>query len=355
MASTRVRSHRYIGLYRDAQGRQKSAGTYPTEHDALKAAKHAEAVANPVQPKGIDRTEVRGRITVAGYMPRFLEGHRLEANARESYRSRGNHVIEELGSVTLVDLDPATIREFFRKLEKTKLAASTVRHIRTVLNEMLKTAVQDGLIDRNPCADIKLKAEGRREMLIATPAQAKAIQAAIGQPYKLLVEVAFSTGMRYGELMGLRPSDIVMTGSVATIKAGRSVMIEVSGRATHRDYGKTKNASRDVTVSADLGRRMIDGAHDGWIFRAQRGGYLARSNFRLHWKRACKAAGVPALRVHDARHSPASWLANNPAVPLANVRDRLGHGSLAVTSRYIHVMHADVDPCLMALESAMAA
>jgi hypothetical protein len=100
---------------------------------------------------------------------------------------------------------------------------------------------------------------------------------------------------------------------------------------------------------------MLHGARDGWIFRAQRGGYLCRSNFRSNWKRACAAAGLPALRVHDARHSHASWLANDPQTPLANVRDRLGHSSLAVTSRYVHVMQSDTDPCLAALERCMAA
>jgi integrase len=355
MASTRVRNSRFIGLYRDAQGRQKSAGTFDTEHQALKAGKHAEALANPPEIEMAYRTEKRGKVTVAGYGPGWLEGHRLEASSREGYTSRLKHIIRELGTKTLAEIEPADVRAFLRKLERSGLSSGTVRHIRTTLNEMFKCAVIDGLIDRNPCDGTKVKPESNREMLIATPAQAKVIRAAIGPAYKVLVEAMFATGMRYSELMALRPQDIEISGDVAVIKAGRSVMIEVAGKPLHRDYGKTKNSSRDVNVSADLGRRMIDGARHGWIFRAPRGGYLNRSNFRGNWKRACAAASVPALRVHDARHSHASWLANDPQTPLANVRDRLGHSSLAVTSRYIHVMHADIDPCLAALERCMAA
>lgn len=355
MASTRVRNGRIIGLYRDAQGRQKSAGTFDTEAGALKAARHAEALANPPEMEMAYRTEKRGKVTVAGYMPKFLEGHRLDETSQASYKSTGKHIIKGLGTMTLTDLGPADIRAFFRKLEAGTLSTGTVRTVRTVLSEMCKTAVIDDLIDRNPCDGIKLKPEVNKEMLIATPAQAKAIQAAIGQPYKLLVEVAFSTGMRYSELMGLRPEDIVIDGRMGTVKAGRSVLIEVGGKPIHHDYGKSKNASRDVRVLADLCRRMIDGARNGWIFRGPRGGYISRAAFRYHWKRACAAAGLPALRVHDARHSHASWLANDPQTPLANVRDRLGHSSLAVTSRYIHVMHSDTDPCLAALERCLAA
>jgi integrase len=117
--------------------------------------------------------------------------------------------------------------------------------------------------------------------------------------------------MRYSELMSLRPQDIEFNGIIAVIKAGRSVIVEVGGKPVHREYGKTNNAGRDIRVSADLGRKMLHGARDGWIFRAQRGGYLCRSNFRSNWKRACAAVGLPALRVHDARHSHASWLAND--------------------------------------------
>jgi integrase len=355
MASTRTRNGRIIGLYRDAQGRQKSAGTWPTQAEALKAAKHAEALANPPETTMVYASEKRGKVTVAGYGPGWLEGHRLEASSREGYKTRLNHVIRELGTSTLAELEPADIRAFLRKLERSKLSSGTVRHIRTTLNEMLKCAVIDGLIDRNPCDGTKIKPESNREMLIATPAQAKMIRAAIGPAYKLLVEAMFASGMRYSELMGLRPQDIEFSGIIAVIKAGRSVIVEVGGKPVHREYGKTKNAGRDIRVSADLGRRMLDGARDGWIFRAQRGGYLCRSNFRNHWKRACAAAGVPALRVHDARHSHASWLASDPQTPLANVRDRLGHSSLAVTSRYVHVMQSDTDPCLTALERCMAA
>jgi integrase len=355
MASAHKRGQRYIGLYRDAQGRQKSAGTYGTQTEALKAAKHAEALANPPEIEMAYRTEKRGKVTVAGYGPGWLEGHRLEASSREGYKSRLNHVIRELGTKTLAEIEPADVRTFLRKLERSGLSSGTVRHIRTTLNEMLKCAVIDGLIDRNPCDGTKIKPESNREMMIATPAQAKAIRTAIGAAYMLLVEVMFATGMRYSELMGLRPEDIQINGNIAVIKAGRSVMVEVGGRPIHRDYGKSKNASRDVRVPADLGRRMVDGARNGFVFRGPRGGYLSRSAFRYHWQRACEAAGISGLRVHDARHSHASWLANDPQTPLANVRDRLGHSSLAITSRYIHVMHADIDPCMAALERCMAA
>ena len=87
MASTRTRNGRIIGLFRDAQGRQKSAGTWPTQAEALKAAKHAEALANPPEMTLIYPSEKRGKVTVAGYLPGWLEGHRLEDSSREGYQT----------------------------------------------------------------------------------------------------------------------------------------------------------------------------------------------------------------------------------------------------------------------------
>jgi hypothetical protein len=180
MASTRTRNGRIIGLYRDAQGRQKSAGTWPTQAEALKAAKHAEALANPPETTMVYASEKRGHRTVAPvYLPGWLEGHRFEDSSREGYKSRSLPIVRDLGTKTLAEIEPADVRAFFRELEKGKLAASTIRHTRTVLNEMFKCAVIDGLIDRNPCEGVKVKPESNKEMMIATPAQAKMIRAAI--------------------------------------------------------------------------------------------------------------------------------------------------------------------------------
>ncbi len=79
------------------------------------------------------------------------------------------------------------------------------------------------------------------------------------------------------------------------------------------------------------------------------GAYLRRSAFRAAFFRK---TGMQGFRVHDTRHSHASWLANDPRVPIAAVRDRLGHSSIAVTSRYVHIMPGDADPCLAAFGEA---
>ncbi|HYZ52795.1 MAG TPA: tyrosine-type recombinase/integrase [Streptosporangiaceae bacterium] len=347
MASVRQRGNRYTALFRDSSGAQKSAGTFDTKREALKAAKRAEALGEaPSKPVAVHAASKRGKLTIAGYMPVFLSGHRLSATGRESYRQWAKRVVQGLGHITLAELSPADIRAFIRKQE-TEVSDATVGHVMTVLRAMCRTAVEDGLMEKDITAGVKIAPRRDREMMIATRPQARVIREAAPEHYRLLIEALFETGARYSELMGLQARDI--TGNVIRI---RRTIVEVASKPIEQDHGKSRNAVRNIPVEPDLARRLVAAgeANDGgWVFRAVRGGYLCRATFRRVWKLAVAAAGLPGLRVHDARHSHISWLANDPTVPLAAVRDRVGHSSLAVTSRYVHTMTKDIDPCLAAL------
>jgi integrase len=135
--------------------------------------------------------------------------------------------------------------------------------------------------------------------------------------------------------------------------ASSRTIAEVNGRQTERDYGKTSAAMRDVTIDENLAAELRARA-EGHIFTAARGGRLQRSNFRTRWLKACAAAGVKDVRVHDLRHTSCSWAVNNGA-PLPYVRDRMGHTDITTTSRYIHVVPGEQDPCVAALNRAMNA
>lgn len=355
MASARQRNNRWTGLYRDASGAQKSAGTYATEKDALRAAEHAEALANPVVDVEVHAGAKRGRVTVSGYAPVWLAGHRLEATSREGYGAMLKHVVKALGGVPVADLDPPKVRTFIRGLEASKLSGATVGHVFTVLHEMVKTAVNDGLLDRDVCAGIKIEGRKSREMTILTPADYRRVLDATPQHYKLLIELLASTGLRWGEAVAVKSDAIVQDAwgrwGVEVIRT----IAEVNGKPIERNYGKTVNAKRFVTIPEELARRLLDAAgKDGYAIRAPRGGYLSRSNFRRIWLKATAAAGVTGVRVHDVRHSHLSWLANNGA-DLVTVMKRAGHSDLKTTSRYLHVVPGEKDRALAALETALAA
>lgn len=354
MASARLRNNRWAALFRDAQGKQKSAGTFATEKEALKAAEHAEAVARPPKTTEVQWASRRGKPTMAGYGPGAIAGARLEATSRENYRLMfGKHVAPALGSKTPAELTPADIRAFARKLESSGLSSSAAHLVMCVLKLVVKTALQDGLIPKDVTAGISVQRKGRSEKVIATPAQAKAIEAAFDQHYRLMIRAMFETGARYGEILGLQAGDVCdRPGGGKVIKVRRTIA-EYGGKVSVRPYGKTRGASRDIPVSDDLAAKITaqgEANPDGWVFRNHRGECIRRSNFSRLWRLACDAAGVPGITPHGARHSLASWLANDPSVPLVAVRDMLGHASIAQTSAYVHFMDdGDDDPRLAAL------
>jgi integrase len=362
MASARARDGRWTGLYRDRLGRQRSAGTFDTKTLALKHARTAEALeasgqdARPAQTEMLPASSRRGKVTVATYAPTWLAGHRLEPTSRATYASMLLHIVRELGDVTLASLDAPRVRAFIRQTEATGLSSSTVGLIMTTLRMLCETAVADRLLDRNPCAGVKIAGRHQAEMRILSPAEYRAVLAATPECHRLLVEMAVASGMRWGELMGLQGPDVIPDGSGYTVKV-RRVMIEVDGKTSIRPYGKTPGATRPVSIDRDLGERLIERARqhpDGFVFRAEKGGVLHRSNFRRVWIKALKAAGLTGIRVHDMRHTHASWLVNN-GCDLVTVRDRLGHASISVTSRYLHVVPGTHDRALDALSIALVA
>ena len=362
MASARQRGKTWTAYWRLPDRSQKTKGGFPTEKAALAHARHTEAVANPPETIEVHSGAKRGKLTVAGYGPVAIEGAKLEATSRETYGHLLKHVIRELGDIALADLTPAGIRAFARKLEAGKMSSSTAYHVFCVLRLIIVTALQDGLVDRDITAGISVQRKGSKEKIIATPAQAGAIQDAIDPHYRLMAETMFATGLRYGELMALKVSDIrdKVAGGVhrgMVLKVSRSIA-EINGQPVERPYGKTAHATREIPVSSALASKLAAQGlknKDGYIFRNTQGRYTRRSNFGRIWGRACKAAGVPGMTPHGARHSLASWLANDPSVPLVAVQAMLGHSSLAQTSAYVHHIDGDgYDPRLAALERIAA-
>jgi hypothetical protein len=164
MASARLRGKRWDGLYRDASGKQKSAGSYDTKDEALARATVLELDARP--PADVDAypAAVRGKPTLASYGRTAIAGARLEATSRENYLSLfRKHVEPALGSITLPGLSAADVRAFARKLEAGKLSAGTTKLILCVLKLVVRTAVQDGHLERDVTAGISVRQRGREK------------------------------------------------------------------------------------------------------------------------------------------------------------------------------------------------
>ena len=159
--------------------------------------------------------------------------------------------------------------------------------------------------------------------------------------FRALVLVAAYTGLRWGELAGLRVKRVDLLHRQITVA---EQLLEVRGRLA---FGPPKTGAglRTVTLPTVAAEALAEhlslyaeAGPDGLVFSAERGGPIRRSNFtRRVWMPTTRAAGVEGLRFHDLRHTAAT-LAVAAGASTRELMVRMGHSSSAAALRYQHVM-----------------
>ena len=224
MASARQRGNTWTGYWREG-GQQKTQGGFLTEKSALDHALLAEALARP--RRAVEHpSQKRGRETVAGYAPKWLESQILEDTSRETYRRTADRIIRHLGGMAREDVTPDDVRKMLKALKKSGLRDATISATLDLAR---------GLLGKEACADVRFRIKDRREMMAVTPQQAKAVEDAIHPRYRLLVRTAFATGCRWGELIAVRGTDVEERGTGYVLKVRRTI-IEVDGERSERAY-----------------------------------------------------------------------------------------------------------------------
>ena len=249
---------RYRGMYKAADGRYRSAGTFNTEGRALAVASEAERHALIAGPAagGLDPA-TRATRTIKEYAPLFLRHHRVEGNTRERYADTLRlHVIPFLGGCRLAETDRTVARNYITVLEEEGRSANTIRQAKVVLCAMFGMAVADGYVDYNPFHDVKIpKVPGRRAIKVATPEQYLTVRACLpNKPAQVFSTLLVSSGIRFCEAIGLRPDDFDFEAGI--LEVARSV-VKVSRE--HHPQGKTFLV-RDYTKNGQTRRLKLDGA-----------------------------------------------------------------------------------------------
>ncbi|WP_166346236.1 tyrosine-type recombinase/integrase [Phytoactinopolyspora limicola] len=204
---------------------------------------------------------------------------------------------------------------------------------------MMNTAVEDGLIRRNPCR-IKGAGDDRSpERPTLTVAEIAAVLAKIDRRHRVLVLLAAFTTLRLGELAALRRRDLDLDHGWITVRRGQVELKtgELVVKGPKSDAGK-----RRVAVPSDLLPALrshvsafAQPGPDGRVFAGPQGGYIRRQNFRRIWIKACKAAGISGVHFHDLRHT-GNTLAAASGANLRELMERMGHSSTRAAVIYLH-------------------
>ena len=337
--------------YRDPDQRHRTR-TFHRKTDAQKFANVVEA--DITRGEWLD--PLLGKETFGDWADRWVPTIAgLTPKTRESYESiLRRHLRPRFDSTPVNRIDHPTVVALMAELASTGAGAGTVRNVRDVLRLVLELARRSGAIKVNPVEGAKAPKKPPAEMVFLTAAQIMTLAEELTNPpikrgggehrqpaypdRGLLARFAGFTGLRAGEIVGLR------TESVALLHGRAHVVASATEAYGKLQFGPPKTYQRRAVpipqaLVAELTTHLAGKSGTDFVFTSSGGGPLRHSNFYArHFKPAVLRAGLPeATRFHDLRHSYAAMLIAEGAHPRA-IMERLGHSTIQVTlGTYGHV------------------
>lgn len=271
------------------------------------------------------------------------------------------HFNPSFGDTSLGDITPLTLQRFYtEKLESGRLrgegglSPTTVNQFHKVLHKIFATARKWGLVNHNPVKAADPPQPEDTEMEFFDPDQAREFIEACedADHYGTLLKFAVLTGLRRGEILGLRWRDLDLQNQVASIRQTyvRRPSGEVSFQSpkssdgertvalTHRVvHALQKHKQKQDDRREELGEAWQGHDHD-LVFTNQVGGPVDPSNLRRVYHRLLEDQDLPRIRFHDLRHTHATLMLRNGEHPKI-VSERLGHSRVQITlDTYSHVL-----------------
>ncbi|POX92237.1 site-specific integrase [Mycobacterium kansasii] len=249
-----------------------------------------------------------------------------------------------LGAVPLGKLTRDDVADWVNTMFEAGAAGGTIENKHGFLSGALKRAVEDGYLAANPCQGLRLPRTEQREMVFLTREEFQILKAAFSPHYQPLVEFLVASGCRAGEAFALRPSDV--DRAAGTVRIARSW--KRAGSGYELGPPKTKKSVRTINVPKSV-LAQLDYSGE-WLFTGTNGQPVRIYSWRANvwYKSLAKAQAKdeknpdkPVLekspRIHDLRHTCASWMIQN-GVPLPVIQAHLGHESIKTTvDRYGHL------------------
>lgn len=319
-----------------------------------------------------------GKLTVAAFLDQWLRDYVATNTAPKTLQTYREivraHFVPAFGSLELVALRPTHIQAFYAKALKSGrvdgkggLSARSVVRYHQVLHAALHQAVRWQLLVRNPGDSVDPPRPERHEIKGLTPAQVRALFAAAdGTAIGRLVRTAVLTGLRRGELLGLRWADVDMDRGALHVQQTAQ---RITGAGVVFRQPKTRLSRRQVALSPDavrvlrehrrlqLEERLLAGPAYGdqdLVFASTIGTPLEAGTIARTWAKVVAIADVGHVRWHDLRHAHASLMLQQGVHPKI-VSERLGHASVGITlDTYSHVLPGLQESAAAALDLALA-
>lgn len=328
------------------------------------------------------REQEQGRLvttssqTVAQFLTDWLENthkQRIRPRTYERYREAVYlHLVPALGHHKLQKLTAKHLDAFYAKKASEGLASTTIIYYHSVIHNALGKAVKWGLVPQNVADLASPPRKGRYEIQPLTVEQVQKLLATLrGHKWEALFTLALATGLRRGEILGLKWQDINFTTEKLQV---RRILSRVPTNMENREHvyveaePKTKKSRRSVTVASfaldalrahrvhqqEMKRKAgsLWQEHD-YVFCTSFGTHLNPNHVVTELKKVLKEAGLPDIRFHDLRHSAATLLLSLDVHPKV-VQEMLGHTQISTTMDiYSHVLPGMQESAISKLHDAL--
>lgn len=347
-------SGKYRGVYRDTHGKRRSAGTFPHKAAALRAANTAEVAVR----KSTRRDPDAWRQPWEQWAERWWKARTVAPSTAKADEVRKRlHLEPRWTGVPIGEITRYDVKEWVADLRADGCSPELVRRIIHLFSASMVAAMDAEVIEYNPAARLKLEGGQRAGERYLTREEYEAVREQLPTTGdQLVADLLVYTGMRWGEMAGLHWNRVNLLQRQIRVAETHD---EVDG--TIKAYPKGKRI-RDVPLTDDLAKALGKaGGRDGCgvphavgacrsslVVTTERGRALRNSNWSDVWRDSVERANVGHVRIHDLRHTYASWLLQD-GISLAEVGRLLGHQSTQTTARYAHLSETPWDDVRAAL------
>ena len=333
MASAEKRAKStWTARWRDVDGSNAQASGFMTKQEALAYGRDQEFLVR----KGKRTKPSEMNLTVFEFVTKVWAGTlRVRQATKEDYeRSLNSHILPAFGHVTMASIKPADLESWVSDMSKSGLSPRTVEKHRNLLAAILKKALQNEYIHKNPFDGLSWgRAKKVNQVKPLSKSIVESIANALPPIYQVMVWIAYYTGMRPSEVMGLTWEKLDFENSTITIDQ----QLSRDTTKVHDDELKTEASARVIGFSKEL-QRIIQthvstfglGPH-GLILQNRLGGILRYKDAARLFRIAGRQNGLKTGEgLHQLRHTCVSILIEKGANPKA-IQQWVGHASIVET------------------------
>ena len=283
------------------------------------------------------------------WLDRYVS-RRVRGSTMDGYRQRAKHIVDGLGDVSIADLRPDHLIQYYDAKLSTLSASTITKHHHLIL-DCLSDAVKWNLVARNVGTAVEPPRASKKEMRALSVGEThQFLDACTTEPWRAIFHTLVWTGIRRSELLGLHWNDLDLDMAIMTV---RRSLVRLQNGTYVTEEPKTSSGARTLDLAPstclilkehradrerDVGLLGIPFFEANFVFGHPDGTPRTPSTVTQQFRRIASRAGFSGVRLHDLRHTHASLMLQQ-VTDMKTISTRLGNSSVAFTmDTYAHLL-----------------